>query len=114
MEFSTYKDERGLLSVAEIPTDFVVKRIFWIDAPKGALRGQHGHFRNQMYMILQFGKIELNNILANGSSQILNLGETGQATFIDCNVWHEIRFNERSLILCLNSHSYDKEDYFYL
>lgn len=113
MEFSTYQDERGLLSVAELPKGLVVKRIFWIDAPKGAVRGQHGHYRNQIYLILQFGCVELRNIFPDGSSKIVRLMRTGEATFIDRNVWHEIRFIERSLVLCLNTHRYDREDYFY-
>ena len=113
MEFSTYKDERGLLFAAELPAEFHVKRIFWIDAPKGALRGQHGHYKNQMYLILQFGNIELQNVLKSGVTQTVHLSESGEATFIDRNVWHEIRFKQRSLVLCLNTHAYDKEDYFY-
>ena len=113
MEFSTYKDERGLLSAAELPADFHVKRIFWIDAPKGALRGQHGHYKNQMYLILQFGNIELQNIHTSGERQTVHLTEGGAVTFIDRNVWHEIRFKERSLVLCLNTHAYDQQDYYY-
>ena len=112
MKFKKISDYRGSLYVSEVPDNFTIRRVFWIEAPKGVTRGQHGHFKNNIFMILQMGKVKVNMIDQKGINSLVDLADVSSSIFIPSNVWHSIDFVEDSLLLCLNSHSYDSKDYF--
>ena len=113
MDIELFSDERGELCVGNVPNDFLVKRVFWINAPKGVTRGKHGHHFNQIILILQTGSIVVRSKLQNEDKEIIKLSEIGSSLMIPNKVWHEIEFLEDSIVLCLNSHLYDEEDYFF-
>jgi len=58
IEFTTYPDHRGNLTVYELP--FNVKRTFWIEnVPPGEVRGRHAMKTCQMVMVAMRGHLDV-------------------------------------------------------
>ena len=112
MNFSAVSDIRGSIYVSEVPNSFEIKRVFWLNAPAGSVRGEHGHFKNEMYIVLQTGEVRIENRHQDGSVTNNTLSHAGECLFMPKLVWHRLQFKKDSLVLCLNSYAYDPEDYY--
>ena len=106
-----FQDSRGLLGVIESVIPFEIKRVFWIVAPQGSIRGAHGHFSNEMVLILISGEVDVRLVERDGATTVTAL-KPSEGFYIAPHVWHQLLFAHDSTVLALNSCTYDPEDYF--
>jgi len=113
--FGRYGDEDiGLLSVVEFDKlKFKPERMYYISkVPKGEVRGKHGHYRDQQYLICLRGEIRV-TFISKHEERDMVLGE-GDSVFYDNMIWAEQEYltgDDMMLVLC--STKFDKDDYFY-
>lgn len=109
-------DERGNLTFLENPENipFEIKRAYWIyDIPSGQTRGGHA-FKSQNEMIVALsGSVEVYTSDGEYESSIV-LNRPSNGYFIPKMTWRQIRnFSSNAVVLIINSHPYDSEDYIY-
>lgn len=114
IELSTFKDDRGKLSVIEsregIPFD--VQRVYYLyDVPPDAIRGNHAHKRLQQLMIAVSGSLDVLVETSAGREQF-RLDSPGEGLYIPRMTWRELsNFTEGTVCMVLASHKYDESDY---
>ena len=104
--------ERGdLMAFDTIDVPFYVKRIFVVNnVPISEERGNHAHFENLQYLICLEGSIDVIN--NDGKSETVHDLRKGECVFLDKLTWSkQIYTNEKTSIMVLCSHEYDKNDY---
>jgi hypothetical protein len=104
-------DNRGVLSVLELP-DFETKRIFWIKSIDPLLkRGGHGHKKCTQILFAIAGEIELEILNAEGSHLFI-LNESSDALLVPPGNWVEMKFQNSNCILgVLADRVYEESDY---
>lgn len=110
IQIPTIKDERGTLTVIENILPFDIKRVFYI-YDVGSKRGGHRHILNQMALISLNGSVE---IYVQSSNKDFNfrLDSPDKVLILAPEDWHTMdNFTKGSILLVLNSHSWDKNDY---
>lgn len=113
MKFQSYTDERGgfliPIDLSKIP--FKVKRCFLVkDTPKGAVRGEHAHYKTCQLFVCLSGKVDMT--LFDGTVEKNFILESGQSAIIDKMVWGKQKYltgNELAIVFC--STDYDRKDY---
>lgn len=110
LEFPTFTDGRGSLSVVEARrhVPFEIKRIFYIyDIPAGAQRGGHAHATCEQVLIAVAGSFD---VLLDGERTHLNRRDRG--LYVPCGMRVDIKaFTPGAVCLVLASEHYDVEDY---
>jgi dTDP-4-dehydrorhamnose 3,5-epimerase-like enzyme len=94
----------------EIPFD--VKRIYYLyDVPTGAVRGGHGHYQLEQFVIAASGSFSF--VLNDGiNEREVNLNNPAKALYIKPGIWREINnFSSGSICLVLASEVYIEDDY---
>lgn len=111
---SSFVDSRGKLDVLELTNvPFIPMRLFILrDVPPETIRGEHGHFSTDQYLITLKGEIELVMIDQNGEKDILTLAE-GDGVFVPKKTWIRMKFAAETQVLVLASAPYNQEDYYY-
>ncbi len=108
------RDERGLLTAAQFPTQvpFLVKRIFVVsDVEPGVLRGGHAHHTCHQLLIPLSGDIGVTWEGLPDSGELV-LKEGGNALHIPPLVWALQEYlTLGASLLVLASHEYDVNDY---
>jgi len=107
-----HQEGRGTLSYVEYEDlRFQPERMYYItNVPKGEVRGQHGHYEDQQYLICVKGQVRTTLISKEGeTTTILNPGDT---VFMDRMVWGEQEYmTGEDILLVLCSTSYNPDDY---
>lgn len=117
IQFATFSDARGSLTVMQAPElPFEPKRCFTIYDFK-APRGGHGHLRSSTVLFALSGTIRV-EVRRKGTNQqqsdFFTLNSPQQGLYLDPEDWHSFEaLTPGSVLLCLASHLYSKDDYFY-
>lgn len=116
IEFPTFADARGKLTVMDQDLPFSPKRCFVIYDMK-APRGGHGHQRSQTILFALAGKIKVES-RTKGSKKVESdfylLDDPKKGLWLDPNDWHAFEaLTPDAVLLCIASHPFAKDDYFY-
>jgi hypothetical protein len=116
IEFPTFSDPRGSLTVMEKELPFSPKRFFTIYDFKGP-RGGHGHLRSRMMIYALSGALKI-EVRTKGKisaeSEFFTLDSPRTGLYLNPEDWHElVALSEGTLALCVSSELYSKDDYFY-
>ena len=108
IKIPVFKDKRGSLKVIEKFLNFKIRRVYYIDnLKKNISRGKHAHKKNLQFLVCLSGKI-----LIKFKNKKYQLSNSNYGILIKPEDWHEIvpKVN-KTIILVLASHYYDKNDY---
>lgn len=114
IEFKQIGDERGHLVVVEGINDipFEIKRVFYIyGSDKDVIRGQHANRKTEFVLINVSGTSKV--MIDDGvNKKIYNLDRPHIGIYMPTMVWKNMYdFSEDSVLLCLASEPYDKNEY---
>ena len=114
VDLELFEDDRGKLTVIEKNIPFKIKRVFFINAKKGTIRGNHRHKKTihalsvvsgKCLITCQSNKIDIKNY---------DLDENdNKCLIIEPIDFHQMEFKEDSTLLIVSSTEYDKNDYIY-
>lgn len=111
IKLKQFKDERGVLTIAEQEIPFTVKRIFYIQGKPGYSRGGHRHHKTTQALIcINESCIIYNN---NGKKEEeFVLDHPSKCLILEPKDWHIMhKFKPGAILLVLASTLYDKNDY---
>jgi hypothetical protein len=116
VSFDTHVDDRGKLSVYQDQLGFNPARAFLI-YDLTAPRGGHGHFQAKSVLIAATGRFRV-EVRTKGKdpveSRFFEITNPSAGLFLDPEDWHRFEALEAgSVLLCISSEPYRKEDYFY-
>jgi len=113
LEFPTFGDERGFLTVIEKELDFKIQRVFYIyGTKKDESRGKHGHFKNRQILISLHGSCTV-CVKRRKYYQEFLLDNPNSGLLLEPEDWHEMKnFKNENVLLVLASMPYDAKDYF--
>ena len=114
IEFPTFKEDNGELSVFEYGNQFVpfsIKRIFNVRSEKGSIRGKHAHRLCSQLLICSYGAIE---VFCDDSinQNVFILDKPNYGLLVPPGVWAEekyIEHNSTMTVIC--DRIYEAEDY---
>ena len=114
IEFPTFKEDNGELSVFEYGNQFVpfsIKRIFNVRSEKGSIRGKHAHRLCSQLLICSNGVIE---VLCDDSinQNVFVLDKPHYGLLVPPGIWAEekyIEHNSTMTVIC--DRIYEAEDY---
>ena len=108
----SFKNHNGQLFIIEknnIIKEF--KRVFYVKANKGALRGKHAHKKCTQYLICINGEIEV-NCLINKKIKKFVLKSPRKMLKINPLTWVTLKFLKKdSILMCLCTNKYNERDY---
>ena len=115
IKISEFCDERGVLTVVdEGDLPFPVKRVFWINGKKDAVRGGHGHRHNRQILLAISGKVTVRYLGSRDSDALLvkRLTPSAGGLLLEPWQWHEMYFeSDDAMLLVLASMGFDSDDY---
>ncbi|HWK94408.1 MAG TPA: FdtA/QdtA family cupin domain-containing protein [Pseudolabrys sp.] len=103
----------GVLVVAEglkhVP--FAVARLFTVEAPLGAVRGRHAHWRCSQFMICVYGAIEF--LVDDGAVHKAFVLEHGhEALYVPPLLWQSLTFRApKAVLVGICDRPYEEDDY---
>lgn len=109
-----FRDGRGSLVVAELPTDlpFAPRRIFTVyDVPGLDVRGEHAHRECRQLLLATHGALSV--VVDDGTeSREVRLDVPTVALYMPPMIWGvQYKFTPDAVLLVLASHSYEASDY---
>jgi quercetin dioxygenase-like cupin family protein len=107
-----FRDERGTLTVAELDSlPFVPARAYVLHGiPAGARRAGHAHMRQQRWLAVISGSVEVTEDDGHGTGRFEL--DDGGSLYVPPGVWYELRaLSDDVLILVLASGAHDPGDY---
>ena len=112
VETELFEDDRGKLTLFEKHIPFKIKRVFYINAPKGSIRGNHRHKKT----IEALSVISGNCLITCQSNKVdtknYELDERdNKCLIIEPNDFRRLEFMVDTTILVIASTQYDKNDY---
>jgi len=112
IEAESYTEDNGTLYVFdEENLPFVVSRLFFVCAPKGATRGKHAHRSGRQFLTVVNGRINVSMRTLSGKSFNYQLN-TGQGVYMPALTWGVQEFVEQgSVLLVLCDSRYNESDY---
>tara|TARA_B100001093_G_scaffold503173_1_gene557187 strand:+ start:619 stop:984 length:366 start_codon:yes stop_codon:yes gene_type:complete len=109
-----FEDNRGKLTVIEKNIPFKIKRVFYINAKKGSIRGNHRHKKTIHALSVVSGKCLINCNSSADKTKNYELNESdGKCLVIEPADFHNMKFIKDSILLVISSTKYDKNDYIY-
>jgi dTDP-4-dehydrorhamnose 3,5-epimerase-like enzyme len=116
IQFPTFTDARGSLTVMQKELPFVPKRCFTVYDMK-AERGGHGHMISHTVLFSLVGKIKV-EVRTKGTqkkeSDFYILENPATGLYLDPEDWHSfVGLTPDAFLLCIASHEYSNTDYFY-
>lgn len=113
LEFPTYSDERGLLSVLdESVSPFEARRVFFVyDVPNRHVRGEHAHRECHQLLVCAIGSVRVH--LDDGIDQWdVTLTSPDRGLHIPAMTWaSQYQFVPGTVLMVLASHPYEANDY---
>lgn len=112
LELTSFKDERGSLTVIEKILPFPIKRVYYIYDTNHLPRAGHGQRVGDQALICLKGlcKIDIRSL---GKNEAYVLNSPDQCLLLGPNEWHSIEFQSGSILLVLASTFYNRDEYFY-
>jgi dTDP-4-dehydrorhamnose 3,5-epimerase-like enzyme len=113
IRFPQFKEEGGALAVYQsfdgVP--FLIRRVFCVTAPAGAVRGRHAHRQCAQLLVAVSGRIGL-SCTDGQQSRSFALAEMGMGVLIPPSIWAEQLYeDEKSVLMVVCDRPYDAEDY---
>jgi len=116
IQFPTFTDDRGSLTVMQQELPFEPKRCFTVYDMK-APRGGHGHVRSQTVLFAVAGQIKIEVRVkghAKAESDFYTLDKRSEGLYLDPEDWHIFEgLTPDATLLCICSHPFSKDDYFH-
>lgn len=112
LSFPMHASQGAVLSVYEYPkgVPFQIARVFVINAAEATERGAHAHYECQQLLVCLQGRVQV--MLDDGQRRsTLMLESSGQGVLIPAGLWAEQRYEDKSILMVLASHSYNEADY---
>ena len=111
INFNTYNDSRGSLTVLEKEVPFNIKRVFYIYGVDNSKRGFHKHLKTRQVAICIKGDCNI-IFFKNGLSTKFKLDNPGIGLLIEPEDFHWMEnFSKDAILLVLASEYYDENDY---
>jgi len=113
IDLPTYARDDGVVVVAEAlkHVPFAVVRMFTVEAPPGAVRGQHAHKRCSQFMLCVSGAVEV-RIDDGGARKAAVLDRGDRALFVPPMLWQSVTFQgPQSVLVVLCDRPYEEGDY---
>jgi dTDP-4-dehydrorhamnose 3,5-epimerase-like enzyme len=108
-EFSESNGSLFVFDSEHLP--FAAERIFFVRAPRGALRGEHAHREGKQFLAVLAGKVDVTTVATDGSRHVSSLG-VGDGLYLPPRIWSSQFFVDTdSLLLVLCDGPYDEADY---
>ncbi len=103
----------GRLWVLNAPLPFAPRRLFWIVAPRGAVRARHAHRTNEQVVALASGALTARCVWWAGGRRRTRTWRLvpGLAVRVPALVWLELRFTAPGVCVVLASEPYDAAAY---
>jgi dTDP-4-dehydrorhamnose 3,5-epimerase-like enzyme len=113
INFITFKDARGALTVIEKNVPFNIKRVFYIYNVDDSKRGFHKHKKTIQLAISLNGSCDI--VVDNGLKKIIfQLDSPDKGLIIEPDDYHWMEnFSKGTVLLVLASQEYDPDDYIY-
>lgn len=111
IDFPTFSDDRGYLTVIEKIFDCDIKRIYYIYGADSQVRGGHRHKKTKQILIAVSGSCDIySETPMLKETFFLNTPQKG--LLLEPEDWHTMQnFSENCVLLVLASEYYDKDDY---
>jgi dTDP-4-dehydrorhamnose 3,5-epimerase-like enzyme len=111
VEVENFIDDRGALSISNLP-NFELKRIYYISSvPANTLRGAHAHKKLKQIFFALSGKFNL-RVTDGVITEEVELSAFGPGYFLSEGYWRELsNFSPDAVCLVLASEHYDENDY---
>lgn len=117
IEFESFREERGTLTLAQVKCDrnipFDVQRIFWITkVPVKGQRGKHAHRSCWEVLTAIHGSFKVRVTDGKEKNEIFLLNDSHKGLLIPPMMWCELYdFTADAVCLCLASGAYDEGGY---
>ena len=112
INFRTFTDTRGNLTVIEKEVPFEIKRVYYIYGVTGnAIRGQHRHYKTIHALVCIKGSCEI--FINDGKkTETHTLNTPDQGLVLMPEDWHSMyNFSEDAVLLVFASEYYDPDEY---
>ena len=113
IDFTTFTDSRGNLTVIEKTLPFDIKRVFYIYGVDGSERGGHRHKKTiQAAICIQGSCVIANNNGVARHEYLLN--SPSKCLILETEDWHIMtNFTPDAILMVFASHYFDKNDYIF-
>ena len=110
VDLESHSDDRGVLTVVEKVLPFEIRRVYFIDHPKG-VRGLHSHKKTIQALVVVRGSLKL-NVKSHLQDTTFLLDDQKQCLILEPIDWHFMsEFDDDCIILVMASEYYDPNDY---
>ena len=113
INFPSFSDDRGRLTVIEKIIGFDIKRVYYIKdvKDKDIIRGGHKHKSTYQALIAVSGSCDIYCFDGN-EEKIYNLTKDDECLILEPKDWHNMQnFTKDCILLVLASSYFDKDDY---
>lgn len=111
IDFPTFNDERGFLTVVEKVFVGDIKRIYYIYGVDNQVRGGHRHKKTMQVLIALNGSCDIYTE-SSIHTQTFLLDSPARGLVLEPEDWHTMQnFSSDCILLVLASEYYDKDDY---
>lgn len=110
LEFPSFKDQRGTLTVIEKALPFAIQRVYYIYGTNELDRGGHRHLVGRQALICLHKKCIV-QVKTESFVQEFILSKPHQCLLLEAEEWHKLNFEPDSILLVLASHHYDPKNY---
>ena len=113
LQFPSFCDDRGTLTVIEKIVPFPIKRIYYIYNTRNLDRGYHKHIKTSQLAISLNGSCKI-SFSKNDKDEHYMLGSPDQGILILPGEFHWMSdFSDDCVLMIIASHEYEKSDYLY-
>lgn len=112
INFKSYSDSRGTLTVIEKDVPFLIKRIYYIYDVDNSKRGFHKHKKTRQLAVCIKGSCEILIKNFGGKTSLTKLDSPKFGKLIEPEDYHWMQnFTKDAVLLILASEFYDENDY---
>lgn len=110
LKLPSFSDARGQLSVIEDVLPFQIKRLYWIYAADGKIRGGHRHRQTRQALISVHGEVVVH--MDDGLHvEDIRLDSPDKCLLVEPKDWHTMSFGSSAVLLVIASHPFDRNEY---
>ena len=109
LELSSFKDDRGILTVVEKILPFSIQRVYYLWDTNEIPRGGHKHREGTQALICLQGQC----VVQVRDHEDFLLNSPNQCLILESDDWHSLYFNPKAILLVLASHPYSADNYIY-
>ncbi len=113
IDFETYVDKRGSLSVIDKVVPFQIKRVFYIYNVDGSKRGYHKHKKTIQLAFCITGSCDI-YIKKNDKLEKFSMNKSNFGLLLEPNDFHWMEnFSKDAILVVLASENFNPDDYIY-